>query len=410
MRLAYCMNLHAARDLSGLLGGMRAVTLPLRERLAWTGPFGIGTYLPAELARDLVSGAGASDLACLRRFFVDEGLDPFTYNAFPAANFQSKGLKERVFEPTWDLPERLEYTLNVARIAAELARACGISEEGAHLSISTHCGRFGPWPQDGDQRRLAGEALATCAQGLRSIAAGGPRLLLALEPEPRSSAGDTTELAAFLGSLHGPGLADTLGTCLDTCHAAVEFEAGPAALAQATAYGPLAKLQFSSALALSEPGARPEARRLLLNMAEERFLHQVTARARDGTLLRVNDLPDLARELASDEKGGGSPAPWLDCAEWRCHFHVPVDLERVGELETTRRQADQLLATLLEDPDAWTTDELHLEIETYTWSVLEGAARGPGELVDGLEREYLHVMAGLRAAGWHTSDDAPGAA
>jgi hypothetical protein len=43
---------------------------------------------------------------------------------------------------------------------------------------------------------------------------------------------------------------------------------------------------------------------------------------------------------------------------------------------------------------------LHVEIETYTWDVLPRAARGGGDLVDGLEREYRHVIRVLAASGW----------
>jgi len=39
-----------------------------------------------------------------------------------------------------------------------------------------------------------------------------------------------------------------------------------------------------------------------------------------------------------------------------------------------------------------------VEIETYTWDVLPSAARGPGALVDDLEREYHHVTTRLAAA------------
>ena len=34
VRLAYCLNLHPADTLEGLLEGLRAITLPLRERRA----------------------------------------------------------------------------------------------------------------------------------------------------------------------------------------------------------------------------------------------------------------------------------------------------------------------------------------------------------------------------------------
>jgi hypothetical protein len=77
-----------------------------------------------------------------------------------------------------------------------------------------------------------------------------------------------------------------------------------------------------------------------------------------------------------------------------------VDLESLSGLGTTRAHADAVLAAALSDP-AWS--ELHLEIETYTWDVLPGEARGAGALVDGLEREYRHVMALLEDAGWQHS-------
>jgi hypothetical protein len=148
-------------------------------------------------------------------------------------------------------------------------------------------------------------------------------------------------------------------------------------------------------------------------MAEPVYLHQVTGRkpgADDpdtddpgkGDLVRVNDLPDL------QERWEAGDAAWRESAEWRCHFHVPVDLAELGRhgIGTTRRQADELLDLALADPGRWGTPDLHLEIETYTWDVLPAAARGPGDVVDGLEREYAHVIARLARAGWEPAQKA----
>ena len=110
--------------------------------------------------------------------------------------------------------------------------------------------------------------------------------------------------------------------------------------------------------------------------------------------VRVEDLPELEAALATP----GSE--WLDCDEWRTHFHVPFDLEALGGLGTTRVHADGLVDALLGSPGRWGGDELHLELETYTWDVLPGAARGAGGLVDGLEREYAPVLSSLARAGW----------
>ena len=99
VRLGYCLNLHAAESLDELLESLRAVTLPLSDRFASSGPFGVGMYLPAKLARHLLTEEGGDDLLRLREFLSKEGLDPFTYNAFPYGDFQTDGLKEFIYRP-----------------------------------------------------------------------------------------------------------------------------------------------------------------------------------------------------------------------------------------------------------------------------------------------------------------------
>jgi len=421
VRLAYCLNLHAAEDLDGILDGIRRITLPLRERLAPRGAFGVGLYLPAAVARELASDAGAEGLCELTRVVDGGGLDPFTFNAFPYGGFHRAGLKERVYAPTWLEPGRLEFTRDVARVAAHLARAKGTLAPDAHVSISTHPGSFAAWLRGPDDLVGCARQMALAARDLARIEAhGGPRIVLSLEAEPRASAGDTRELMGFLAfareeaarvlgaarDVRGVDRAAArhLGTCLDLCHAAVEYEEPEQALRQASAGGPIGKIQFSSALELRAPRASTAARALLLGMDEPVYLHQVTGRGAvtgrgTGGFQRCTDLSELAREL---ERGD---SPWLDCESWRCHFHVPVDLEQVGQgLGTTRAHADRTLELCLADPASWTTPELHLEIETYTWDVLPGAVRGAGDLVDGLEREYRHVMGRLREAGWRTGE------
>ena len=136
----------------------------------------------------------------------------------------------------------------------------------------------------------------------------------------------------------------------------------------------------------------------MLALDEPRFLHQVTGR-RGAELLRARDLGEVAAAMER----------WLACDEWRCHFHVPVDLDLARDehgaplgLTTTRAFADAVLGRVLGAPFADELRELHLEIETYTWDVLPAFARARGaeRLVDGLEREYAHVAGVLARAGW----------
>lgn len=388
VRLAYCLNVHPARDLEELLEGLQRVTLPLRERVAPGREFGVGMYLSAAVARELC--ADRAQFARLQSLLARAELDPFTFNAFPHGGFGDRGLKERVFEPAWWERARTDYTLDVASIARALRTGRG------PISISTHTGAHSSAlaPASRQQR------IEQCATAWRELDRELERrelhdIGLALEPEPDSLLGSLAELAT--AQLQVAAGERRLGVCLDTCHAAVMFEDAGASVTRALRFGAgLFKLQFTSALALREPTRNTRGRTALFELDEPRYLHQLASRSAEGA---VELQPDLGIARAAFESG----APALrEAVEWRCHFHVPVDLDALDALglEVTSAFADEVLERLLARPDEWRSGELHVEVETYTWSILPGAARGAGDLVDGLEREYQHVVARLEGAGW----------
>jgi sugar phosphate isomerase/epimerase len=413
VRLAYCMNLHAAESLDELVLGIERITSPLRDRIAPGREFGVGMYVPGALARELANDA--AKLAHLKAALDRRELDPFTFNAFPFGGFQTDGLKEGVFEPRWDEEARLAFTLDVARVATALARG---DPGERHVSISTHAGAHASYFRRSSDRSAK---LALFARGFRRAAAelaaleaaSGRRIVLSIEPEPRSSANDTSELTALFAAISNPqkgehadreAIQRHLGACLDTCHAAVEFEPERRALGQAAGLrsarlgAGLGKVQWTSALSLRDPAGNPAALRALIALDEPRFLHQVTGHA-PGLTLRAPDLGAFAAEWEEGER------EWRRAFELRCHFHVPIDAERLGDggLATTRAYADGVLALALAQPAEWGTGELHVEIETYTWDVLPREARGAGELVDALEREYRHAIEHLERAGWRAA-------
>jgi hypothetical protein len=152
------------------------------------------------------------------------------------------------------------------------------------------------------------------------------------------------------------------------------------------------KLQASSAIRVPFDRYSDSERRAALDQlaafAEDRYLHQtfqgraafgrqVDGRATSGEL--VSDLP-LA--LAVVSHSGRLPTE-----PWRIHFHVPIDIDRFGLLETTR---DDLLACLAALPDHPIP---HLEVETYAWSVLPPALRAPS-LAAGIASElrWFHAQ------------------
>lgn len=401
VRLGYCTNVHPGDDTFGaVLEGLESVTLELRDRLAPGRLFGVGMYLPADVALSMAEGNDNREREYLAGFLGDEGLDAFTWNAFPFGGFHGERVKENVFLPAWSDPERVMYTAACANLATLFA---GPPTPGRHLSISTHTGMHASQRASCDEG-LAHQALVLMSEGLAGLEdASEWRCVLGLEAEPRANCNDTGELAELVRDLHQRHadeldvLTRHLGTCLDACHAAVEFEPAETALAQATAGGtPLSKLQLTSALALPDPAGHDAARERLFAMAEERYLHQVTARAPDGSLTHADDLPD-----AEARWNAGDPA-WREAAEWRCHFHVPLDREALGDegLITTRDAASAQLTAALSQPERWGSEELHVELETYTWDVLPEAARGPGALVDALEREYRYALELCAQQGW----------
>lgn len=427
VRLAYCLNLHPAEDLDGLLDGIRTITTPLAQAVAGDArPFGVGLYLPASVAFELDEPAGARGRHALGTLLRDEGLDPFTLNAFPFGGFHRPGLKADVFRPTWADEERLRFTTAAARLLVLLAPDPAAEPE-RHLSISTHTGGFGTHVASEAARSACARNLARAVAELARLERdSGWRIVLSLEAEPRANAGDTRALHGWRRFVREAGestLARELaigadaaqrlferhfGTCLDTCHAAVEFERPADAVARSIDGGALGKVQFTSALAVVDPDRNAAARARLVELAEPVYLHQVTGRSSgDPThTAAAADLPELAHELASE------PERWLACDEWRCHFHVPVDL-RLGAsdavapagLGTTREHADRTLDEVLGAADRLGTGELHVELETYTWNVLPIEARGAGGLVGGLAREYEHVLARLDRNGWRPAPD-----
>jgi sugar phosphate isomerase/epimerase len=301
------------------------------------------------------------------------GLYVFTLNGFPYGPFHGEPVKQAVYRPDWSDPERLRYTLTLAAILDRLlAGSIGGADTG---SISTVPGGFRPETRDPAVRERIAAQLIHCAIELwRRHQAGGALIRLALEPEPRCMLETTAEALAFFGQhlLSDAAIARTraatgvspaaagellrrhLGLCIDTCHAAVEFEDPGQLLASVKAAGIcIAKLQVTTGLRVAPVNAA--AIEALRGFADPVYLHQVVATT-DGGLVRFLDLPEA---IAAFESGAHHPH------EWRVHFHVPVFQRELPPFVNTDTFLEPLLAGVLRDGLC-----SHLEVETYTWSLL----------------------------------------
>jgi len=177
-----------------------------------------------------------------------------------------------------------------------------------------------------------------------------------------------------------PSTAETLirhhlGICLDSCHAALQFEDPAESLRQYQTEGiRVPKIQISAALQTDSSPASLEA---LRPFAEPVYLHQVKAQTPTGEILGWPDLPQALAEL-----------PSTSASEVRVHFHVPLHFPGSGPLQSTASllNPDQL-GYLTRDPLT------HLEIETYTWDVLPPSLRSTSiEKSIAAEFNWLHLQ------------------
>jgi sugar phosphate isomerase/epimerase len=377
VHLSYCSNIHPAQTWAETREVLRGPVPRVKAALSPDAPFGVGLRLSGEAA----AGLRADDPRAWRQRLADAGLYVFTLNGFPYGRFHGAPVKAQVYRPDWREPARVAYTRDLIEVLAALL------PDGVDGSISTVPGCF--------RAHADAAARATVAQALRTIVADlarlererGIEIVLALEPEPACMLETTAEAIAFVQSMQTrdsidalagtlgsttaqaeSALARHLGLCLDTCHAAVQFE-DPVRTVQdiARAGIRIGKVQATTGLCI-EP-VDTAAIEAVEAFADAVYLHQVVARY--GTALtRYDDLPE-----AIDAYRRGIPAD-----EWRVHFHIPVFEHRPEPFANTQDFLHRCL------PEAIAAGCRHVEVETYTWDVLPPALRSD-DVVDAIVRE-----------------------
>ena len=364
--IAYCTNVHPARDLPGILAQLDRHAVGVREALN-LDTLPLGLWLPASVARGLVEDTSSRHR--LGKELASRGLSVSTLNAFPYGDFHDTVVKHAVYHPDWADSRRMAYTADCAAVLADL-----LPDTSRYGSISTlPLGWRTPWAAWCDER--AEEALTELTRILRAESArGGVPILLAVEPEPGCVLDTVADAVGWLAGRVDP---DYVGICLDTCHLAVSF-ADPTGTVRAIRRSglPVVKIQASAALEVMEPGTA-EGRDAIARFAEPRYLHQVRENAPHG-VLAADDLPEALETLPGEHP-------------WRVHFHVPLHTTPPAPITSTT-------AVLLETFDALraTGDSApHIEVETYTWNVLPAA----GNLTEGIAAELRWARQHLRW-GW----------
>ena len=387
--LTYCTNIHPARGFREVWQSLEQHALPLKAALSHAAPFGVGLRLSGEESKEILEG---DTLARFKAWLSEHGLYVFTMNGFPHGPFHGEPVKAEVHAPDWRTEERVAYTLRLADALAELL------PEGVTGGISTSPLSYKAWidENDGEVWRHLTENVVRVAEHLARLHdERGVLIHVDLEPEPDGLLENMAELVTFFESWLLTTGAEMLAkrlnvgvdkaretllthvqVCFDTCHVALAYEDPAAILARLNALGiRVGKVQVSSALELDPQHC--DAARDLGPYNEPVYLHQVIQRNTNGTLTRFPDLPEaLARPVAADAE------------LWRVHFHVPVFLEHTETFRTTQQTILETLELLRQEHFTE-----HLEVETYTWSILPDALKL--NLTASIERELRWVRDAL---------------
>ncbi len=342
IHLFYCLNVYPAGTKPEFDEAVfhRAARVLAKAGLAEKNA--VGVWLRDSLLHDFDSFSFSSKLK-------DSALYCPSFNGFPFSIFHASRIKERVYQPDWSTPQRLEYTKN---LGLTLSR---IIEKGVPGSISTLPVCFRDYADEEITARAV-DNLRDCARFFRNIyRETGRKISLAIEPEPDCFL-DTSEAAAawFEEVLFNHGdeelLREFIGVCLDTVHSSVLFEKPVDTLENFHRRGiNVHKIQLGSAIAFDSPTGLAE----IGKYSDEVYLHQTRVKNAE----KFYSYTDLPQALSEKPQG-----------EWRVHYHTPLTWQGSGGLRSTSSEVDrEFIARAIK------YGVQHFEVEIYTLDVFPDA-------------------------------------
>jgi hypothetical protein len=392
--LTYCSNIYPGEHWEQHFSALKQSFPTIKQEVSPDAPMGIGLRLSNLASLDLMVEKNLNELL---EWLSENQAYVFTMNGFPFGGFHNMRVKDQVHAPDWTTRDRVDYTLRLFHILAELV------PDGMDGGVSTSPLSYKPWFETKEdlaraKHQATENILAVAEQLYRIWQQSGIILHLDIEPEPDGLLESGREFIdwfetdlltkgkALLSEKLKLSESDTedlirqhICLCYDVCHFAIGYEPHATIIKELAEKNiQIGKVQISAALksGLSRTyDERTSAISAFSKFNEPTYLHQVVAKCNNGELIRYPDLP----EAISD----GDNA---DVNEWRAHFHVPIFKEDFGLLKST--QADIVQVLELFDKNLFTN---HLEIETYTWDVLPDSLKLP--LNQSIIRELKWVKA-----------------
>lgn len=370
--LTYCTNIHPGETWEAVFESLKQYAVNVKKEIGSQAPFGIGLRLSRKSATVLLQN---NNLQGFKTWLDQNELYVFTMNGFPYGDFHNTVIKDQVHAPDWTTKDRVDYTQDLMNILAYLL------PEGMEGGVSTSPLSYKYWFDSQDAidettRKTSGSLIQVVLQLIDIKKTTGKLLHLDLEPEPDGFLENTQEVIDFY---HNYLLKDGVATvqkmigcaaeeakdhilnhlqiCYDVCHFALAYEKPEFVISSFQNEGiNIGKIQISAAIQCqkSDTVSVETQQSCLRQFDEPTYLHQSVVKMNDGHLEHFSDLSE-GIEMMEDP----------NFEELRMHFHVPIFISDFQVLESTQRDIVDALKLWKKAPYS-----KHLEVETYTWSIL----------------------------------------
>lgn len=370
--LTYCTNIHSGETWDEIFNNLKQYTVNVKKRLIPDAPFGIGLRLSQKSASTLLE---MDNLVTFKTWLEQENLYVFTINGFPYGEFHDVVIKDQVHTPDWTTTERIDYTHNLMTILAELL------PDEMDGSVSTSPLSYKYWFNDSvsieKAKNVACSSLVKIVLQLVTIRQTSGKLLhLDLEPEPDGFLENTQEVINFfkeyilikgllelqneLGCSNETAkqhLLNHIQICYDVCHFALAYESPEYVVSSLQKEGiKIGKVQISAAIKCKKSNdiSIQTQQECLRQFDEPTYLHQSVVKLQNETVLHFSDLCEGIKAMNN-----------CNFKEIRTHFHVPIFLSNFDVIESTQNE-------IIDALELWKNNKYskHLEVETYTWSIL----------------------------------------
>ena len=120
VHLTFCLNVYSGETIdqfnNGIFCQAPQVFSHVHKMTDFDGPFGLGLWFSDTAAAHI----SKNEICALKKSLEDANMYCFTLNGFPYASFHSSLVKDKVYLPNWADPRRLDHTIRLGRILADL--------------------------------------------------------------------------------------------------------------------------------------------------------------------------------------------------------------------------------------------------------------------------------------------------